>query len=52
MDKEFANVILEDIIDVFEELTEEVENLYGKETLLTIKARKILDYIEVEQKVE
>lgn len=46
MDREYAIVILDDIIDTFEALVEEVENLYGRETELTKKARDILEQIQ------
>lgn len=45
-DMDYAKVILEDILETFETLTEEIENLYGRETELTKKARDILEQIK------
>lgn len=42
MDREYAIVILDDIIDTLEALVEEVENLYGRETELTKRAREMI----------
>lgn len=36
---------LDDILETFEELTEEVENLYGREVEITKRAREILEQI-------
>lgn len=44
-DEDYAKVILDDILDTFEGLTEEVENLYGREVEITKRAREILEQI-------